>query len=227
MTHDEYAVEPIRGLPERPPEGERVVWQGAPSWRALALRAFHARKVAIYFILLWVVFAVFDLVAGDYGRIAVIGMRLAIPAVLGVCVLSFLAWLYARMTVYTITTQRLVIRSGIALPMTVNVPFAQIESAGRLDHGDGTSDIPVRVARGQNSSYVILWPNVRPRHFRRPEPMLRGLSDGDTAAGVLASALGDFHDTEDDSVIPRVGQAAAEHPARAEGFSASNQRRFA
>ena len=38
-----------RGLPERLPDGERLLWQGAPDWRALARQAFHVRGLAIYF----------------------------------------------------------------------------------------------------------------------------------------------------------------------------------
>jgi hypothetical protein len=46
---NEFEHEPVRGLPEKLPAGERILWQGTPSWRALAIRAFHARKVALYF----------------------------------------------------------------------------------------------------------------------------------------------------------------------------------
>ena len=51
----EYTTEPVKGLPELLPAGERMLWQGQPSWRALALRVFHVRKIAIYFtaILIW------------------------------------------------------------------------------------------------------------------------------------------------------------------------------
>ena len=38
-----------RGLPERLPEGERLLWQGAPDWRRLALHVFHVRGLALYF----------------------------------------------------------------------------------------------------------------------------------------------------------------------------------
>ena len=31
------------------PEGERVLWQGAPSWRGVARRTLHTRKIAGYF----------------------------------------------------------------------------------------------------------------------------------------------------------------------------------
>ena len=45
----EHDFEPIRGLPGPLPEGETILWQGAPDWRVLAVQAFHVRAVAIYF----------------------------------------------------------------------------------------------------------------------------------------------------------------------------------
>ena len=35
----EFDTEPVPGLPEQLPEGERLRWQGAPKWAALAVRA--------------------------------------------------------------------------------------------------------------------------------------------------------------------------------------------
>ncbi|MEO0946437.1 MAG: PH domain-containing protein, partial [Pseudomonadota bacterium] len=40
MSHDDFATEPVRGLPERPPEGEEILWQGQPSAWALTRSAF-------------------------------------------------------------------------------------------------------------------------------------------------------------------------------------------
>ena len=45
---DDIHVEPLRGLPEPLPAGERILWQGAPDWRALAVDVFHVRAVWIY-----------------------------------------------------------------------------------------------------------------------------------------------------------------------------------
>ena len=52
MSRDLPDMEPIAGLPERPPEGEEILWQGRPDWWGLALRVCHIRKVAIYFAVL-------------------------------------------------------------------------------------------------------------------------------------------------------------------------------
>ena len=31
--HDDFDFEPVRGLPQVLPEGERLLWQGAPRWQ--------------------------------------------------------------------------------------------------------------------------------------------------------------------------------------------------
>ena len=49
---NEHESEPVKGLPDYLPDGESVVWQGEPEWRQVALRVFHIRKVALYFLLL-------------------------------------------------------------------------------------------------------------------------------------------------------------------------------
>jgi hypothetical protein len=46
-NHDDYATEPVRGLPATLPRGEFVLWQGTPSWRAFARQVFHTRAIAI------------------------------------------------------------------------------------------------------------------------------------------------------------------------------------
>jgi hypothetical protein len=52
MIKQEYDYEPVRGLPERLPAGETMLWQGAPAWKSIALRAMHIRGTAIYFAVL-------------------------------------------------------------------------------------------------------------------------------------------------------------------------------
>jgi len=45
----EHEFEPEYGLPERLPDGEKMLWQGAPDFKALAIRVFHLRKLALHF----------------------------------------------------------------------------------------------------------------------------------------------------------------------------------
>jgi hypothetical protein len=179
-----------RGLPGPLPAGERLLWQGEPGWPGLALRAFHVREVALWFALLFLWRFVEVMQAGE-GLAA--AMRQAswafVPAIIGLGLLAGLAWLYAKTTVYSITSRRLVIRSGIALPLTLNIPFRVIASAALRQHKDGSGDLPVKLMPGERIGYLFLWPNARPWRLRHPEPMLRALEKPEAAARLLSEAL--------------------------------------
>lgn len=186
----EHGAEPVRGLPEPLPPGERVLWQGSPSFAGLARRAFHVRAVAGYFALL----ALWKLATGLHdgagaAAAALDAGGLVVPAGLAIGVLLLLARLYARSTVFTITDRRVVLRFGVALPMAVNLPFREIETARLALHRDGTGDLPLALGGSGRLAWLHLWPFVRPWRLRRPEPMLRALPEAATVARILSEAL--------------------------------------
>lgn len=186
----EYENEPIRGLPGHLPEGEHILWQGAPEWRTLAKTAFHVRTVAIYFGVLMAWRAGETLLAGG-GLLAALASTawLTIAAAAGLGLLALLAWLSARTTVYTITNRRVVLRFGIALPKAVNVPFTTIEGASLKRQADGAGDIAISVGGQRRIAYLQLWPHVRPWRLSQPQPTLRSVPQAGVAAQILAEAL--------------------------------------
>ena len=189
----EHDDEPIRGLPEALPAGERILWQGAPEWHALARRALHLWKVALYCIILLAWNATAAVMGGATIGDAFVHTMWILPLpMLAVGILAVLGWLYARTTVYTLTNRRLVIRSGVALPMAVNLPFSTIKSASLKTYGDGTGDIPFVLAGDDRVAYAQLWPNVRPWHFNTPQPMLRAVPDATNVAQIVGRALADY-----------------------------------
>lgn len=186
----EFENEPIPGLPEHLPAGERILVQCAPHWKTLARVAFHTHKVAIYFALLIGWGVVSELADGQSAMTAAAAaLWLSAVALCALGVLSLLAWLTSRTTIYTITNRRLVIRLGIALPMTVNIPFRIVESAGLKTYADGSGDITLALGGSDRVAYLVLWPHARPWRFARPQPMLRGIPDANRVAAVLSRAL--------------------------------------
>jgi hypothetical protein len=169
----EHDFEPVPGLPEALPAGERLLWQGAPDARSLARRVFHVRKVAVYFAVVGGLQVAGALADGEGLREALGGLTLLVSvAALAIGLLVLLAQLSARTTLYTITDRRVVMRVGIVLTMTFNLPFSRIASAGLRQHGDGTGDLPL--ALGEASiGYAHLWPHARPWRLARP-----GADDG-------------------------------------------------
>lgn len=187
---NEFDHEPVRGLPERLPAGEHILWQGAPHFAALARRAFHVRKLALYcgLLLAWRVAAgVSD--GETLGAIAVSAVWVVPFALVAVGLPLLLAWLYARTTVYTITNRRVVMRFGVALPMSLNLPFRLIGAAGVRSYADGSGDVTLTLTGPDRIAYLHLWPNARPWRIARPEPMLRCIPAAAQVADVLADAL--------------------------------------
>jgi hypothetical protein len=187
---NEHDYEPVPGLPAALPTGETILWQGSPTWETLARGAMRVRPVAIYFAILVVWGIVAGLADGTPVRqLAVSSLRLSGLAVMAVALLVLFAWLAARTTLYTITTRRVVMRYGIALPITIQVPFTQIDAAGCHVWRNGAGDLALSLSKGQRIAYLVLWPHARPWKLTRAEPTLRGIPDAASVAQILARAL--------------------------------------
>ncbi len=190
MTIREHDYEPIPGLPERLPAGEKLLWQGAPSWRVLARRAFHVRKVLAYFALLLAWQGVVGVYDGAPLETFVGAAIWLVPMALGATlILGALAWANARSTVYSITSRRVVIRFGVALPMTINLPFKVVKDVSLKTYPDGTGDLALELGGDDRVSYLHLWPHVRRWHFANPQPMLRAIPDAAATGRLLVMAL--------------------------------------
>jgi hypothetical protein len=185
----EHEFEAAPGLPEPLPAGERLLWQGSPDWRRLALSPFHVRKLAIYFGV--IVLARGAVMLGDAGSVvsALIAMLWLLPFVaFALGTLLALAWMTGRTTIYTITDRRVVMRIGIVLTVTYNLPFKHIAGAGLRVYRDGRGDIPLQLAAGDRIAWLQLWPHARPWKVAQPEPMLRAVPEAQRVADLLANA---------------------------------------
>lgn len=193
-THDhEHEFEAAHGLPERLPEGEKLLWQGAPDWRVLARDAMHLNMLAIYFaaMLLWRAATV--LADGGGWFAALLSIRFLLPlALLGLGLLALFAWLVSRTTAYSITNKRVVMRVGIVLTVTFNLPFQVLTSASLRRNTDGSGDIALVIAPPDRIAYLHLWPHVRPWQIKRTQPMLRSIPDSLRASELLVNAIAQF-----------------------------------
>lgn len=186
---NEHEFEPVPGLPAVLPQGERILWQGAPVRKALARHAFHVRGVSLYFaaLLVWHGFSAGASGAQGSQWLAALAPTL-LGAVIGLGILQLLAWLNARSTLYTLTNRRLVMRFGVAIPMTVNIPFSRLEAADLREHGDRTGDLALTLGADSRISYLVFWPHVRPWHFACAQPTLRAIAEPGRVADLLRQA---------------------------------------
>ena len=173
-AHHEHEFEAAPGLPEPLPKGERLIWQGSPDWVRLAIHAFHVRKLALYFGVMMVLQWLYLL--GD-PQAALLRPLLtsAVMALLALALLATTAWFAARTTLYTLTDRRIVMRIGIVLTITLNLPLRQIAGAGLRPQAEGHGDIALTLAGKDRIAYLNLWPHARPWQLKNPQPSLRCL----------------------------------------------------
>jgi hypothetical protein len=186
--HDDFAFDHAPGLPEPLPKGEEMLWQGRPdAWR-LAVESLALKWVIGYFVLL----ALWRVGSALADHSAGVAFASLVPiAVLGVAATGILygfCWLQARQAVYTVTTARVILKVGAALPVTLQMPYSRIENIALDLRKTGHGTIAFEPARdgGDQLSYLVLWPHVRPWHARLPQPAFRCIPEAQTIAHLLA-----------------------------------------
>ena len=122
--------------------------------------------------------------------------------------------MYAKTTVYTITTERILLRCGLAFTLTANLPLSRVRKADLRICGDGSGDIALDFAGPYRVSFVYLWPFVRPWKWARPQPLLRAVETPQAIAELLLKIVnGDAVEPirqEQDDRTPDMAPAPAE-----------------
>lgn len=187
MNHDDFAIEPVPGLPETPPEGEKILWQGRPEVWALVKAALSFWWVAGYFVFLavWRFVSLVDQMPLAQAIWASVPLLILGGVVLALLLLT--AWVQARATMYTVTNRRVAMRIGAALTVTLNLPYTQVARADLDLRGDGTGTIVLTTLGDTRLSYLVCWPHVRPWHFRT-KPALRCIPNAEKVAQILGDA---------------------------------------
>ena len=185
----EYEFEAALGLPEPLPQDEIILWQGAPNWKSMAKNVFHLQWLSLYFavIVIWQIISV----AGSDGGLAAGWASVALAfglAVIGLILVGLMAYWSATEALYTLTNRRIVMRVGIVLTVTFNLPYKTLGSAGLRLYKDGTGDIPLQIATEDKIAFFHLWPHVRPWRLAKPEPMMRCIPQAEQVATLLTEA---------------------------------------
>jgi hypothetical protein len=210
MSHDDFATEPVRGLPEAPPEGERILWQGRPHGFWLSWEALSLPWVGGYFVVLalWRFVTLIDRM--PLAKAIAAATPLLVMGAVVIAMLLVVGHVQARATVYTITNRRVAMRIGAALTVTLNLPFTQIASADFRRGRGGTGTIALDLMGDTRLSYLVCWPHVRPWVMRRTQPALRAIPEAERIAALLAEAA------ETRLSTPQIARRPAPAPMAAE-----------
>ncbi len=188
MSHDDFEIEPVKGLPEAPPKGEVILWQGKPNWWALSKESLNLYWVAGYFVFLaaWRFTAVVDLM--PLGQAIWASVPFLILGGIACAILLVIAWVQAHYTVYTVTNRRVAMRIGAALNVTLNLPYTQIANANLDLRKAGTGTIAFDLLGDTRISYLVCWPHVRPWKISPTQPALRCINDAERIAAMISEA---------------------------------------
>ncbi|MDA0963010.1 MAG: photosynthetic complex putative assembly protein PuhB [Proteobacteria bacterium] len=188
MSHDDFEIEPVEGLPETPPKGEVILWQGRPDWRQLAWESLSLPWVIGYFAVLaiWRFLSVIDLMPLGQALGATLPFLIMGGVVVALLVLTALA--QARSAMYTVTNRRVAMRIGAALTMTLNLPYTQIANAMLDLRRGGTGTIAFETMGDTRLSYLLCWPHLRPWHMKATQPALRCIPDAERVAALISDA---------------------------------------
>ena len=176
------------GLPENLPEDEKILWQGSPVFASLVNKVFFLRLLIVYFVFL-LGFSLY----WDFQKVAhseALGNLLANFLLSGFCLaaLTLLAHLTCSTAVYTLTNKRVVMRIGIVLTLTFNIPFKQILASDFKKHSDGSGDISFRIDPSTKIAFIHLWPHCRFKSFAHPEPALKCVENVGYVASLIHEA---------------------------------------
>ena len=184
-TH-EHEWEASPGMPAPLPEGETVLWQGSPDWKQLALHAFHVRKIGMYFALMLMLQTAHLLGEGATGEDLWRPLSVSLlTAALALAMLAAVAWFAGRTALYTLTNKRVVMRIGIVLTLTFNLPYARLAAACLRRYGRHSLDIALQLYPEDRIGWFHLWPHQRAWHLSQPQPTLRCLADGEAVSKLL------------------------------------------
>jgi hypothetical protein len=188
--HDDFAVEPVRGLPEALPEGEHILWQGQPAWWPLLTESLSFWWVAGYFTFLFAWRTVAGAATETWADAATAASFFLVLGLIVCALLLVVAVMQAKSTVYTITNRRVAMRIGAALTMTLNLPFRKIANAalGLRKDGHGSIALELMEDDGARLSYIMTWPHVRPWKMKHTQPALRCIPDARKVAAILSEA---------------------------------------
>jgi hypothetical protein len=173
-AHHEHEFEAALGLPEQLPRNEYVIWQGQPDWKQLAVDAFHVRKITAYFAFM-VFLQCVHLVDANTTWLDMakqLGTSICL-ALIALGLLTWSAYLSSKATIYTLTNKRVVMRIGIVLSLTFNVPLKKIVASDLLILKNHVGNIALGISTDSPIGWLNLWPHVRAWRINAPQPTLR------------------------------------------------------
>ena len=188
MNGHTHEFEPTFGFPESLPVSEKVLWQGSPCAWLIARRIFFLPHLFLYFLILSFLTLTVNSDVLTLKDLLVKFLSYMSLGMVAIFLLLAISYLISSTTVYSITDKRVVMRIGIVLNLSLNIPVSKIQTAAFKAYPDKSGDISLNLVPENKIAYLHLWPHCRPWFFSSPRPRLSCLKDVEVAACCLASS---------------------------------------
>lgn len=170
------------------PENEDVIWHGRPNLRRFSLSALGLRYLMLYLLVISI-----TTFLSNFGNVTLfLFLQMMFPYIISCClagiILVMIGISQVIPTVYVITSERIIIKSGFALIFMLNVPFHKMANIDKKVYNDGCGDISFKLIGNKRVPFFAGWPSVRPWYFNNPEPTFRCIPNVNLVALELANA---------------------------------------
>ena len=188
MNGHTHEFEPTFGFPESLPTSEKVLWQGSPCAWLIARRIFFLPHLFFYFLMFSCLALIVNSDVLTLKDLFVKFLSYMSLGMVAIFILLAISFFISSTTMYSITDKRVVMRIGIVLNLSLNIPFSKIETAELKAYPDKSGDISFNLVPDNKIAYLHLWPHCRPWFFSSPRPRLSCLKDVEVIASCLTSS---------------------------------------
>ena len=167
------------------PNGESILWKGRPSLWGFSWNLFGLKWITLYLSMLSIVSVARFFASDFYTAFYVDFLPFFLSGIFASIILIGLAAIQTYSTVYIITENRVIIKTGAALSFLISMPFKKIKEVNLQKRGASIGTISFELLSEKRVPYISCWPSVRPWKFKRTQPAFSCVRSVDEVATIL------------------------------------------
>ena len=167
------------------PNGESILWKGRPSLWGFSWNLFGLKWITLYLSMLSIVSVARFYASDFYTAFYVDFLPFFLSGIFASIILIGLAATQTYSTVYIITENRVIIKTGAALSFLISMPFKKIKEVNLQKRGASIGTISFELLSEKRVPYISCWPSVRPWKFKRTQPAFSCIGSVDEVATIL------------------------------------------
>ena len=167
------------------PNGESILWKGRPSLWGFSWNLFGLKWITLYLSMLSIVSVARFFASDFYTAFYVDFLPFFLSGIFASIILIGLSATQTYSTVYIITENRVIIKTGAALSFLISMPFKKIKEVNLQKRGASIGTISFELLSEKRVPYISCWPSVRPWKFKRTQPAFSCIGSVDEVATIL------------------------------------------